>query len=57
MAAFELNVRAFSKWIGAFTLDEWVAYGYTQDLQYYYCSGYVNFYHEYRNRKETELMV
>jgi acid phosphatase len=39
MAAFELNVRPYSEWIGAFTLDEWVSYGYTQDLQYYYCAG------------------
>jgi acid phosphatase len=39
MAAYELNVRPFSDWINAFTLDEWVAYGYTQDLQYYNCDG------------------
>ncbi|KAL1961812.1 hypothetical protein VTN77DRAFT_1024 [Rasamsonia byssochlamydoides] len=39
MAAFELNARPFSDWINAFTLDEWVSFGYTQDLQYYYCSG------------------
>lgn len=41
MAAFELNVRPYSEWINAFSLDEWVSYGYTQDLQYYYCAGYV----------------
>lgn len=41
MAAFELNARPFSDWIDAFTLDEWASFGYTQDLSYYYCSGYV----------------
>ncbi|KAL1864799.1 acid phosphatase pho5 [Paecilomyces lecythidis] len=39
MAAFELNARAFSDWINVFTLDEWVSFGYTQDLYYYYCAG------------------
>ncbi|KAJ5198119.1 uncharacterized protein N7498_007236 [Penicillium cinerascens] len=39
MASFELNVRAYSPWIDAFTADEWVAYGYTLDLGYYYCFG------------------
>ncbi|CAK7197879.1 acid phosphatase pho5 [Sporothrix eucalyptigena] len=39
MAAFELNVRGYSDWIDVFSLDEWVAFGYTQDLHYYYCSG------------------
>ncbi|KAK9455928.1 acid phosphatase [Dipodascopsis uninucleata] len=39
MAAFELNARKDSPWIDVFTLDEWYAYGYTQDLDYYYCAG------------------
>lgn len=39
MGAFELNVRAYSPWMDAFTLDEWVAYGYLTDLMYYYCFG------------------
>ncbi|KAJ5538431.1 hypothetical protein N7494_007910 [Penicillium frequentans] len=38
-AAFELNVRASTPWADAFTLDEWVAYGYIWDLAYYYCFG------------------
>lgn len=40
-AAFELDVRASTPWADAFTLDEWVAYGYIWDLAYYYCFGYV----------------
>lgn len=44
MAAFELNVRAYSPWMDAFTLDEWVAYGYLTDLTYYYCFGCASFY-------------
>jgi acid phosphatase len=40
-AAFELNVRASTPWADAFTLDEWVAYGYIWDMAYYYCFGYV----------------
>ncbi|KAF9883673.1 acid phosphatase pho5 [Aspergillus nanangensis] len=39
MAAFELNVRPSTPWMNAFTMDEWVAFGYIQDLQYYYCAG------------------
>ncbi|KAL6249948.1 acid phosphatase pho5 [Rhinocladiella similis] len=39
LAAFELQARPHSPWIDAFTLDEWVAFGYLQDLTYYYCSG------------------
>ncbi|KAJ5683281.1 acid phosphatase aph 3-phytase phyB [Penicillium macrosclerotiorum] len=39
MAAFELNARAFSDWINVFTQDEWVSFGYVQDLDYYYCAG------------------
>ncbi|RFU71985.1 3-phytase b [Trichoderma arundinaceum] len=39
MAAFELNVRGYSDWIDVFTLDEWVSFGYTQDLYFYYCAG------------------
>ncbi|CAK7266431.1 acid phosphatase pho5 [Sporothrix epigloea] len=44
MTAYELNVRGYSDWVNVFTLDEWVAFGYTQDLSYYYCNGpgYVN---------------
>ncbi|KAJ5930287.1 hypothetical protein N7466_005780 [Penicillium verhagenii] len=38
-AAFELNVRANTPWADAFTMDEWVAYGYIWDLAYYYCFG------------------
>lgn len=40
MAAFELNVRAYTPWADAFTLDEWTAFGYIFDLAYYYCFGY-----------------
>ncbi|KAL1845398.1 hypothetical protein VTK73DRAFT_590 [Phialemonium thermophilum] len=39
MAAFELNIRGYSDWIDVFTMDEWVSFGYTQDLHFYYCAG------------------
>ncbi|KAJ5892994.1 hypothetical protein N7504_009685 [Penicillium tannophilum] len=39
MAGFELNVRAYTPWANAFTLDEWVAFSYIFDLSYYYCFG------------------
>ncbi|KAJ5122353.1 3-phytase B [Penicillium atrosanguineum] len=39
MSVFELNVRGYSDWTNAFTLDEWKWFGYTQDLQFYYCAG------------------
>ncbi|KAJ5613842.1 3-phytase B [Penicillium herquei] len=39
MSVFELNVRGYSDWINAFTLDEWKWFGYTQDLDFYYCAG------------------
>ncbi|CAK7222181.1 acid phosphatase pho5 [Sporothrix bragantina] len=39
MAAFELNVRSYTPWAEAFTLDEWVSYGYIWDLMYYNCVG------------------
>ncbi|BDD62639.1 acid phosphatase pho5 [Monascus purpureus] len=39
MASFELNARPYSDWINVFTLDEWVTFGYVQDLNYYYCAG------------------
>ncbi|GKZ64150.1 acid phosphatase pho5 [Aspergillus niger] len=39
MASFELNARPFSNWINAFTQDEWVSFGYVEDLDYYYCAG------------------
>ncbi|OJJ50272.1 hypothetical protein ASPZODRAFT_128896 [Penicilliopsis zonata CBS 506.65] len=39
MAAFELNARPSSPWINAFTADEWVAFGYANDVYYYYCAG------------------
>ncbi|OJJ44493.1 hypothetical protein ASPZODRAFT_135307 [Penicilliopsis zonata CBS 506.65] len=39
IAAFELNARASSPWIDAFTADEWVAYGYSNAQWYYYCAG------------------
>lgn len=40
MAAFELQARPYSFWINAFTYDEWVPFGYIQDLSYYCCAGY-----------------
>lgn len=40
MSVFELNVRGYSDWTNAFTLDEWKWFGYTQDLMFYYCAGY-----------------
>lgn len=39
MASFELNARASSEWINVFTQDEWVSFGYVEDLNYYYCAG------------------
>ncbi|KIX94197.1 uncharacterized protein Z520_10224 [Fonsecaea multimorphosa CBS 102226] len=39
VAPYELQARSYSPWVDAFTLDEWVAFGYIQDLTYYYCSG------------------
>ena len=42
MASYELNARPYSDWINAFTLDEWVTFGYNEDLYYYYCAGYVS---------------
>lgn len=39
MSAFELNVRGFSDWIDVFTMDEWLSFGYVQDLYFYYCAG------------------
>lgn len=39
VGTFELQARPYSPWINAFTLDEWVAFGYIQDLSYYYCAG------------------
>ncbi|KAK9459717.1 3-phytase B [Lipomyces oligophaga] len=39
MAAFEVSIRGYSDWVEVFNYDEWVAFGYTQDLSYYYCSG------------------
>ncbi|ORY55618.1 phytase B [Pseudomassariella vexata] len=39
MVAYELNVRGHSDWIDAFSLDEWTAFGYTQNLDFYYCAG------------------
>ncbi|CAK7243370.1 MAG: acid phosphatase pho5 [Sporothrix thermara] len=39
MASYELNVRGYSDWVDVFSLDEWVAFGYVQDLSYYYCNG------------------
>ncbi|KAJ5916499.1 acid phosphatase aph 3-phytase phyB [Penicillium tannophilum] len=39
MASFELNARAFSQWVNVFTQDEWVTFGYLNDLYYYYCAG------------------
>ncbi|CAI7678580.1 acid phosphatase aph 3-phytase phyB [Penicillium manginii] len=39
MASFELNARAFSEWINVFTQDEWVSFGYVEDLNYFYCAG------------------
>ncbi|KAJ5386378.1 acid phosphatase aph 3-phytase phyB [Penicillium cosmopolitanum] len=39
MASFELNTRAFSEWINVFIQDEWVSFGYVEDMNYYYCAG------------------
>lgn len=39
VATFELQVRPSSPWFDVFTLDEWIAFGYIQDLSYYYCAG------------------
>ncbi|PYH88246.1 acid phosphatase aph, 3-phytase phyB [Aspergillus ellipticus CBS 707.79] len=39
MASYELNARPFSHWINAFTQDEWISFGYVEDLNYYYCAG------------------
>ncbi|KAK6198800.1 secretory acid phosphatase [Scheffersomyces amazonensis] len=39
LAPFELNGRPFSPWTDVFTLDEWVAFGYYNDLGYYYGGG------------------
>ncbi|KAH0842003.1 3-phytase B [Fonsecaea pedrosoi] len=39
IATYELQARSYSPWVDAFTLDEWIAFGYVQDLTYYYCSG------------------
>lgn len=39
LATYELNARPYSPWIGVFNPDEWVAFGYTSDLTYYYCAG------------------
>lgn len=39
MSVFELNVRGYSDWTDAFTMDEWKWFGYTQDLTFYYCAG------------------
>jgi acid phosphatase len=46
MASYELNARPYSDWINVFTLDEWVTFGYTEDLNYYYCAGYDAALHE-----------
>jgi acid phosphatase len=39
MSVFELNVRGYSDWTDAFTMDEWKWFGYTQDLIFYHCAG------------------
>ncbi|KAJ5875651.1 3-phytase B [Penicillium subrubescens] len=39
MSVFELNVRGYSDWTDAFTMDEWKWFGYTQDLLFYHCAG------------------
>lgn len=41
MSVFELNVRGYSDWTDAFTMDEWKWFGYTQDLLFYHCAGCV----------------
>lgn len=38
-AAYELNANPYSPWIDVFTREEWISFGYTQDLIYYYCDG------------------
>ncbi|KAK6466044.1 secretory acid phosphatase [Scheffersomyces coipomensis] len=39
LAPFELNGKPFSPWVDVFTLDEWNAFGYYNDLGYYYNGG------------------
>lgn len=39
MVGYELNAKAYSPWVDVFTREEWLAFAYTQDLSYYYCSG------------------
>ncbi|KAJ5677943.1 3-phytase B [Penicillium maclennaniae] len=39
MSVFELNVRGYSDWTNALTLDEWKWFGYTQNLNFYYCAA------------------
>lgn len=36
---YELNYQGYSEWTNVFTLDEWVEFGYNEDLGFYYCVG------------------
>lgn len=39
LCAYELNSRGYSPFCNLFTQDEWVTYGYQNDLNFYYTSG------------------
>ncbi|ANB12835.1 acid phosphatase PHO11 [Sugiyamaella lignohabitans] len=39
LAPFELNGRPFSPWFNVFTLEEWITFGYYNDLNYFYGTG------------------
>lgn len=56
MSAFELNVRGYSDWANVFTLDEWVAFGYQNDLDFYYCNGSVFSLPYLQNQSSTDLL-
>ncbi|ODV97865.1 hypothetical protein PACTADRAFT_31291 [Pachysolen tannophilus NRRL Y-2460] len=40
LCGFELNVRGDPVWCKLFTKDEWVAFGYQRDLDFYYRASY-----------------
>ncbi|KAJ6787269.1 hypothetical protein PWT90_05862 [Aphanocladium album] len=39
LSVYELTSQGYSDWTNVFTLDEWVNFGYTEDLSFYYCVG------------------
>lgn len=39
VATFEMTSRYWSPWLNVLTRDEWVAYEYLRDMQYYYLAG------------------